>query len=51
MKKLMSIVTKASSVLAAMALVTATSSVASCCHYWFAQPIEPEELRKYVGEN
>lgn len=49
MKKLMNIVRKASSALAAMALVVATSSVASCCYHWFAQPVEPEELRDFVN--
>lgn len=51
MKNLMKIARKTSSVLAAMALVVATSSVASCCYHCFAQPVEPEELRKFVGEN
>lgn len=50
MKKFMDIVRKASSALAAMALVVATSSVASCCYHWFSQPIEPEELRKFVSQ-
>ncbi len=50
MKKLMSFMTKASSALAALTLVVATTSVASCCHYWFAQPEEPEELRMFVNE-
>lgn len=48
MKKLMSIAKKASTVLAALALVAATTSVPSACYHWFAQPVEPEELRKYV---
>jgi len=50
MKKLMKFVRKASSAIAAMALITATSSVATCCHHWFAQPVEPEELRNYVNK-
>ena len=51
MRKLLSFMTKASSVLAALTLVVATSSVASCCHYWFAQPEEPEELRRFVNKD
>ena len=49
MKTLMSVVRKVSTVLAAVALVVATSAVPSACHYWFAQPIEPEELRNLVN--
>lgn len=49
MKKLMKLAVKASSALAALALVAATSSVGSCCHRWFAQPVEPEELRNLVN--
>ena len=45
MKALMSIMRKASTVLAAVAMVVATTAVPSACHYWFAQPVEPEELR------
>lgn len=50
MKKLMNIARRASSALAAVALVVATSSVASCCYHWFAQPVEPEELRDLVSK-
>ncbi len=49
MKTLMSIVRKASTVLAAIAMVVATTSVPSACHYWFAQPVEPEKLRNHVN--
>lgn len=49
MKKLTRIAKKASTILAAMALMVATSSVPSACYHWFAQPIEPEELRKFVN--
>jgi len=45
MKKVMNFVKKASTALAALALVVATTSVPSACFYWFAQPVEPEELR------
>mgnify|MGYP000189261198 CR=1 FL=1 len=45
MKKLMSIAKKASTALAALALVVATTSVPSACFHWFAQPVEPEELK------
>ncbi len=51
MKKLMKLAAKASTVLAAMAMFVATSSVSACCHRWFAQPVEPEELRKYISKN
>lgn len=44
MKKLMSIAKKASTALAALALVVATTSVPSACFHWFAQPVEPEGL-------
>ena len=50
MKKLMSIAKKASTALAALALVVATTSVPSACFHWFAQPVEPEELRNYVNK-
>ena len=52
MKKLMSIAKKASTALAALALVVATTSAraASACFHWFAQPVEPEELRNYVNK-
>ena len=40
MKKLMSIAKKASTALAALALVVATTSVPSACFHWFAQPVE-----------
>ena len=43
------VVKKASTVLAAVAMVVATTTVPSACHYWFAQPVEPEELRKLVN--
>lgn len=49
MKALMSVVRKASSVLAAVAMVVATTSVPSACYHWFAQPVEPEELRDLVN--
>ncbi len=49
MKKLMKLAAKASTVLAAMAMLVATSSVSACCHCWFAQPVEPEELRNLVN--
>lgn len=49
MKKLISIARKASATLAALALVVATTSVPSACYHWFAQPVEPEELRKLVN--
>ena len=45
MKKLMSIAKKAST-----ALAVATTSVPSACFHWFAQPVEPEELRNYVNK-
>lgn len=51
MKKLMSIVKKTSTALAALALVVATTSVPSACFHWFAQPVEPEELRKFASKN
>lgn len=51
MKKLMKLAAKASTVLAAMAMFVATSSVSTCCHRWFAQPVEPEELRKIASKN
>lgn len=35
---------------AALALVVATTSVPSACFHWFAQPVEPEELRNYVNK-
>ena len=47
MKKLMSIAKKAST---ALAVVVATTSVPSACFHWFAQPVEPEELRNYVNK-
>ncbi len=50
MKKLMNFVKKASTALAALAFVVATTSIPSACHYWFGQPVEPEELRKYVND-
>lgn len=46
MKKLMSIAKKASTALAALALVVATTSVPSACFHWFAQPVEPERAEK-----
>ena len=49
MKKLMSIARKATTTLAALALVIATS-VPCACYHWFAQPVEPEELRKLVND-
>jgi cyclic lactone autoinducer peptide len=49
MKKLMSIAKKASTALAALALVVAATSVPSACYHWFAQPVEPEELRNLVN--
>ena len=49
MKKLISIARKVSTTLAALALVVATTSVSSACYHWFAQPVEPEELRKLVN--
>ena len=51
MKKLMKLAVKTSTILAAMAMFVATSSVSTCCHCCFAQPVEPEELRKYVSKN
>ena len=50
MKKLMSIARKATTTLAALALVIATTSVPSACYHWFAQPVEPEESRKLVND-
>lgn len=50
MKKLMSIARKATTTLAALALVIATTCVPSACYHWFAQPVEPEELRKLVND-
>ena len=50
MKKLMSIARKATTTLAALALVIAATSVPSACYHWFAQPVEPEELRKLVND-
>ena len=50
MKKLMSIARKATTTLAALALGIATTSVPSACYHWFAQPVEPEELRKLVND-
>ena len=49
MKKLMDFARKASTALAALALVAATTSVPSACFHWFAQPVEPEELRDLVN--
>ena len=49
MKKLMSIAKKASAALAVLALAVATTSVPSACYHWFAQPVEPEELRNLVN--
>ncbi len=49
MKTWMRIVRKASTALAAMAMMVAAASVPSSCHCWFAQPIEPEELRNLVN--
>lgn len=49
MKKLMKLATKVSTILAAMAMFVATSSVSAGCYCWFAQPVEPEELRKLVN--
>lgn len=49
MKKLMNIAKKASTALAALAMVVATTTASSACHYWFAQPVEPEELRNLVN--
>lgn len=49
MKKLMSITKKVSTALAALALMVATASVPSACYHWFAQPVEPEELRDLVN--
>ena len=49
MKKFMNFVTKASTALAALALVVATTSVSSACYHWFAQPVEPEKLRNLVN--
>lgn len=49
MKTLMSIARKASMALAALAFVVATTSVTSACFHWFAQPVEPEELRNFVS--
>ncbi len=49
MKKLMKLAEKASTVLAAMAMFVAASSFSACCHCWFAQPVEPEELRNLVN--
>ena len=50
MKKLMSIARKATTTLAALALVIATTSVPRACYHWFAQPVEPEELRKFMND-
>lgn len=50
MKNLIKLATKASSALADTALAVAVSSVKSCCHCWFAQPVEPEELRELVDD-
>ena len=50
MKKLMSIAKKASTALAALALVVATTSVPSACFHWFAHPVEPEEPRNYANK-
>lgn len=49
MKMLMDFAKKASTALAALALVVATTSVPSACFHWFAQPVEPEELRDLVN--
>ena len=49
MKRLIEFAKKASTSLAALALVFATTSVSSACFHWFAQPVEPEELRSYVN--
>jgi cyclic lactone autoinducer peptide len=49
MKAFMSVVRKASTILAAVAMVVATTAVPCACHYWFAQPVEPEELRDLVN--
>lgn len=50
MKKLMKLAAKASTVLAAMAMFVATSSFSACCHCWFAQPVEPEELKDLMND-
>lgn len=50
MEKLIQLATKVSSALADTALAVATSSVKSCCHCWFAQPVEPEELRELAED-
>lgn len=50
MGTLMKLITKVSSVLAALTFTVATSSVTQCCHYWFAQPEEPEELRMLINQ-
>ena len=49
MKKTINIARMAMSAFAAMAFTVAVSSVSSCCHRWFAQPVEPEELRELVN--
>ncbi|WP_443963965.1 cyclic lactone autoinducer peptide [Ruminococcus sp.] len=30
--------------------MVATTAVPSACFHWFAQPVEPEELRNYVNK-
>lgn len=49
MKKLMNFARKVSTALAALALIVATTSVPSACYHWFAQLVEPEELRELVN--
>lgn len=48
MKKLMSVARKATTTLAALTLITATTSVPGACYHWFAQPVESEEFRKFM---
>lgn len=48
MKKVSSILLKASSMLTALALTIGVSSMNSACMMWFNQPKAPEEMEKYI---
>ena len=48
MKKVSSILLKASSMLTALALTIGVSSMNSACMKWFNQPKAPEEMEKYI---
>lgn len=48
MKKISSILLKAGSMFAALALTIGISSMNSACMMWFNQPKAPEEMEKYI---